>query len=120
MDLEERWDRLLTGLVEAAQVKQPAESDVGRINGLLGSLNLIQPFSWRTWDVPFPQRHEISELSIEDCVKQITRLSRADRTQEGILWMTVRSGVLLELCETAKTRAAGVAISSLAEMSSGE
>jgi hypothetical protein len=107
---------LFEGLKEAARVQSPDEGSVGRVNDLLGSVHLVQPFSWTTWQVPFPSRETIHELSLVDCIKQITRLSRADRTQEGILWGALRSGVLLEICRVAWLQAGGGPVGTLAEL----
>ncbi len=116
LDWDERWSRLFEGLEEAMQVEEPDELRVGRVNGLLRSVLLIQPFSWTTWQEPFPSRDAISELSLVDCIKQITRLSRADRTQEGILWGALRAGVLLEICQVAWKRAGGGPVGTLADL----
>ena len=116
LDWTERWGRLFEGLKEAARVQSPDEGSVGRVNDLLGSVHLVQPFSWTTWQVPFPSRETIHELSLVDCIKQITRLSRADRTQEGILWGALRSGVLLEICRVAWLQAGGGPVGTLAEL----
>ena len=119
LDWTERWGRLFEGLKEAARVQSPDEGSVGRVNGLLGSVHLVQPFSWTTWQVPFPDRETIHELSLVDCIKQITRLSRADRTQEGILWGALRSGVLLEICRVAWVQVGGGPVGPLAELEAG-
>ena len=116
MEWDERWDRVFAGLEEAAQVVEPDEASVGRVNALLGSVRLIQPFDWPNWREPFPQPEQIAHLSLADCIKQVTRLSPADRTQEGILWGALRAGVLLEICRVAKLRAGGGPVGSLADM----
>ncbi len=116
LDWTERWDRLFEGLEAAARVKNPDEMEVVQVKRLLSAVHLVQPFSWTTWQVPFPSRETIHELSLVDCIKQITRLSRADRTQEGILWGALRSGVLLEICRVAWVQVGGGPVGTLAEL----
>ena len=117
-DLALRWRRLYAGLKNAARIKDPTELDVVEINSLLGAVNLIQPFDWNAWAKPFPATEEIGNLSLEDCVRQITRIVRADRTQEGVLWMSIRSGAMFQLTAIAHRRANGEWIPSLAKLSS--
>ena len=117
-DEAERWERVFSGLDELAKIEYPDEAQVGKVNSLLGSVHLIQPFNWRSWNIPFPTTDEIPSLSLVDCVKQITRLCRADRTNEGILWGALRSGILEALCRSAQQRAGGQPIGSLSDLSS--
>ena len=117
-DEAERWERVFSGLDELAKIEYPDEAQVGKVNSLLGSVHLIQPFNWRSWNIPFPTTDEIPSLSLVDCVKQITRLCRADRTNEGILWGALRSGILQALCRSAQQRAGGQPIGSLSDLSS--
>ena len=117
-DEAERWERVFSGLDELAKIEYPDEAQVGKVNSLLGSVHLIQPFNWRSWNIPFPTTDEIPSLSLVDCVKQITRLCRADRTNEGILWGALRSGILEALCRSAQQRAGGQPIGSLIDLSS--
>ena len=115
-DEAERWERVFSGLDELAKIEYPDEAQVGKVNSLLGSVHLIQPFNWRSWNIPFPTTDEIPSLSLVDCVKQITRLCRADRTNEGILWGALRSGILQALCSSAQQRAGGQPIGSLGDL----
>ena len=101
LDWDERWDRVFSGLKEAAQIAEPDEMDVYRAKAPLASVGLIQPFNWMAWNVPFPRPEDIPSLSLPDCVRQVTRLVRAERTQEGVLWAAIRSGALLEICQVA-------------------
>ncbi len=117
-DEAERWERLFSGLDELAKIENPDEIQVGKVNSLLGSVHLIQPFNWTSWNIPFPSTDEIPSLSLSDCVKQITRLSRADRTNEGVLWGALRSGILRALCNSAQQRAGGQRIGPLSDLSS--
>jgi hypothetical protein len=79
------WLRVFDGLAELAQLSWPSEGQVGQLNSLLGSVHMIQPFNWNAWEAPLPALHEIWGLSADDCVKHVTRLSRADRTNEGVV-----------------------------------
>lgn len=119
-DEAERWERLFTGLADFAQIEYPDELQVGRVNGLLGSVHLIQPFKWTSWNVPFPAPEEIAGLTLVDCIKQITRLARADRTNEGILWGALRSGALEALCRTAHERSRGKVVGLLSDLESAD
>ena len=92
--------------------------EVVNINSLLGAVHLIQPFNWNEWGEPFPVEEEIANLSLEDCIRQVTRIARADRTQEGILWLTIRSGVMARICTVAQQKSKGARIPSLAKLSS--
>ena len=120
MDEAQRWGRLFTGLADFAQIEYPHELQVGQVNSLLGSLHLIQPFKWTSWNVPFPSPEEIPGLTLVDCIKQITRLARADRTNEGILWGALRSGALEALCRTANERSGGQIVGLLSDLESEE
>jgi len=119
-DEAERWDLLLTGLKEFAVLEYPNELQVGRVNTLLGSVHLIQPFNWTAWNMPFPDPEEIPSLSLVDCIKQITRLARADRTNEGVLWGALRSGTLEALCRNAYERSGGQAVGLLSDLESAD
>jgi hypothetical protein len=68
---------------------------------------MIQPFNWNAWEAPLPALHEIWGLSADDCVKYVTRLSRADRTNEGVLWGALQGGALTLFCTVARLRCAG-------------
>ena len=114
----ERWERLFSGLTELSKIEDSDELQVGRVNSLLGSVHLIQPFDWMAWNAHLPTTEEIANLSLGDCVKQITRLSRADRTNEGVLWGSLRSGLRLALCRAAQQRSGGHPIGSLSDLSS--
>jgi hypothetical protein len=116
VDVEERWEQLFRGLEEAALIDTPNEIAVARVNVLLGSLHLVQPFNWMSWGAPFPTPDEIDSLSLENCIRHITRVSRADRTNEGVLWSTVQSGVLLAICKVAYRRAEGKTVGSLSDL----
>lgn len=118
MDQAERWEQLFRGLDEFAHIENPTEIQVGEVNSLLGSLHLIQPFNWMSWNGPFPRIDEIASLSLIDCLKQITRISRADRTNEGILWASLRSGILGALCRSAQLHSGGQPISALRDLES--
>jgi len=109
-DLDETWNQLFTSLDDAARIDDPSNLEPTKINGLLASLNLVQPFEWRAWKTPIPALDAIPSLSMNDCVKQITRLVRANRTEEGLLWSSIKSGHLPALCRAARNCAAGQSI----------
>ena len=119
-DETERWESLNSELNELAKIEFPDEFQVGKLNSLLGSVNLIQPFDWMSWSATFPSTEEIASLSLLDCVKQVTRLSRADRTHEGILWGALRAGALEALCLAAYKQSGGRLIGSLRELSTDD
>jgi hypothetical protein len=47
------------------------------------------------------------QLNIYECIQHITRLVRADRTYEGVLYGALRSGLLPALCLVAFQRTEG-------------
>ena len=106
-DLEDKWDELLFSIVVMATGGEPTEVDMAYLNAKIGSLHLVQPFNWNEWAAEFPSREEIAELSLEDCVRHVTRLARLDRFSEGVLLNAVRSGHLMALCMRAKQMANG-------------
>ena len=105
-DTNQVWMRVFDGMAELAQSSWPSEGQVGQLNSLLGSVHMIQPFNWNAWEAPLPQLHEIWGLSADDCVKHVTRLSRADRTNEGVLWSALHGGALTLFCMVARLRCA--------------
>lgn len=117
-DQAERWEQLFAGLDEFSLSETPTELQVAQLNRLLGSVRLIQPFNWTSWSAPFPATGDIATLSLADCIKHITRLSRADRTNEGILWGSLRAGILGALCHAAQLQSAGQSIGVLADLES--
>ena len=118
LSVAERWEQLFTGLEEAATIDTPDEMLLARVNTWLGAVHLVQPFKWVSWGAPFPERAEIPLLSLVDCIKQITRIVRADRTNEGVLWGALQSGALIELCRVAHRHAAGQPIGRLEDLES--
>lgn len=103
-------------LEEANEVENPDEIQVARVGSALGSLGLIQPFRWTSWQAPVPTADEIPLLSLVDCVRQITRVVRANRTHEGVLWAALRSGALAEICRVAQRHTRGEVVSPLPDL----
>ncbi len=95
---EQKWAELIEELLDLATASRPNELEFANFTTKLGALNLVQPFNWRAWEEPFPEPEQARLLDLENAVKQITRICRADRFEEGTLWVTVRSGLLLGLC----------------------
>ena len=98
---EVQWQRLFAGLERAARIEDPSEADVVVMTSLLARVHLIKVFNWRAWEAPYPEESKLLEFSYDDCVKHITRIVRANRTQEGVLWGAIRSGMFAQLCATA-------------------
>jgi len=73
----------------------------------LAALRLIQPFDWMQWPAPPLSELDLDQLDIHDCTRHVTRLVRADRFSENLLFGWIRSGHFRKLCETARRAAAG-------------
>lgn len=119
MSAAERWQKLFEGLEEGARVEYPDELQVAKVAGALGSVGLVKPFRWTSWQVPFPSSEEIQSLSLVDCVRQITRVVRAERTNEGVLWGALRSGALVEMCRVAHRHTQGDVVGPLPDLEPG-
>lgn len=122
IDWRGRWNMLFDGLTEMVEMAEGHDLDElggGHVNALLGSVRLIQPFNWVAWGVPYPTNEEIASLSLLDCVRHITRISRVNRTNEGALADALRSGMLVALCHRARLLANDGPVGTLAEMEAG-
>ena len=97
-DSAQKWEELIEELLVLATASRPSELEFANFHPKLGALNLVQPFNWKAWGEPFPEPEQAKLLDLENAVKQITRICRADRFMEGTLWATVCSGLLLGLC----------------------
>lgn len=115
-DESHKWQQLIDEIAEYSNGSAPDELGVGHVNALLGSVRLIQSFPWPTWGAPMPTIEEIANLSLADCVRHITRISRADRTMEGTIWGSIQSGHLLALCQAAHRLAGNGMVPPLAEL----
>ena len=117
VDLETRWMRLFTELEKSQQSGQWDELHQANIQVLIGALHLVQPFDWPAWAVSVPDAGEsLDHLSLIDCIKHITRIVRADRTNEGVLEWSVTAGVMAELCRVAHHKSQGQPIPSLDDL----
>lgn len=96
-----KWQALFTMLVTSRALGLYSDLGVAQVNSCLGAVRLIQPFNWTNWYEPLPTLDEAKDLSLAQCVKQVTRLVRADRTQEGVLARSIEVGLLEALCRTA-------------------
>lgn len=103
-------------LEESAEIETPDELQVARVGSALGSVGLIRPFNWVSLQVGFPSADEIQALSLVDCVRQVTRIVRANRTNGGVLWAALKSGVLAEICRTAHRHTNGHAVGPLDDL----
>jgi hypothetical protein len=103
-------------MADFAKTEYPTEREVAKLNSMLGSVGLVQPFNWNKWNAPRIEFHEMWFLTLEDCIKFVTRIVRADRTSEGILWGALHAGALTILCTVAHERAAGEPIPSVKDL----
>jgi hypothetical protein len=118
---EQRWQELFTGLAVAKQNPAPSESDLATAVSLLAGVRLIQPFDWMKWQVMAPTLEEIPLVSLADCVRHLTALSRAERFREadvvdGSFWYSLREGRIEAFCETARTATGGEIVPPLEEL----
>lgn len=113
---EEQWRELFELLDQARYVDGPDELHLARVGSALGSVGLVKPFRWTSWRTPFPRVEEIPSLSLTDCVRQVTRIVRADRTNEGILWGALQSGDLAAICRVAHRLNAGEVVGPLDDL----
>ncbi len=115
-ELEVKWTRLFDGMADFAKTDSPTMVEVAKLSSLLGSVGLVQPFNWNAWNAPRIEFHEMWFLTLEDCIKFVTRIVRADRTSEGVLWGALRAGALTILCSVAHERAKGEPIPSIKDL----
>ena len=89
-------------VLESVKIEShPFGLDAALINSHLGAVGLIQTYNWNEWHESIPEPEEVVDMSLIDCVKHVTRLVRADRTQEGILWYSITSGLMGKICSIA-------------------
>lgn len=114
-DMTHKWNVLFQAIAQLAKESQWSELDAGQLSSLLGGVGLVQPFNWNAWRVPSPEIHGLWQLSEQDCIRHVTRIVRADRTNEGVLRSAVKSGRLSVLCTVALGHSLGNRMSSLGE-----
>ena len=113
---EERWQQLFLELQRATDGDAASETEDARVSVLLGAVHLIQPFDWNAWQEPWPSADDVGGLTMEQCVKHVTRIARANRFNEGVLSASIQSGLLASLCRVAYERAAGGRVPALADL----
>ena len=104
---EQRWEDLIAELAEMASAPWPNEVRVAYLMPRFGRLNLVQPFDWMQWQAPMLSEVDIDELTIDDCIRHITRLVRGDRFAENLLAGWIHEGYFRALCEVARREADG-------------
>jgi hypothetical protein len=109
-DLDARWEALIGEIEEFSRSSLHDELQVAQLSVKIGSLHLVQPFNWASWNAPFPLQLEFEYLSLADCVGQITRLVRLNRVSEGVLARAAADGDLMALVVQARKQAGGKAI----------
>lgn len=116
INYEEKWKLLFEALDSVKIESHPFGLDTAFMNSRLGAVGLIQPYNWNAWEVPFPESEEVVDMPLLDCVKQVTRIVRADRTEEGFLWFSITSGILGKICQLAYEKSGGGHIPSLSDL----
>ena len=105
--MTEKWTQLFASVTRAAQSETFESPYLSDVANLLYSLNLVQPFDWSHWGVPFEEPKDLWQLDINDCIRHITRIVRSDRFCEGNLHLATRSGTVAKLCLVAFERTGG-------------
>ena len=104
-------------VLESVKIEShPFGVDAALINSHLGAVGLVQTYNWHEWQEPIPEPAEVADMSLIDCVKHVTRLVRADRTQEGILWYSITSGLMGKICSIAYKNSEAQRIPLLSEL----
>lgn len=106
-ELDAKWETLIADLESQVGSVRWDETQMVSLSIKIGALHLVQPFNWREWAAPAPAREEIPQLSLDDCVRHITRVVRMNRVAEGVLASYAQSGDLLALCVQARKQAGG-------------
>ena len=103
----EKWEDLISELKALALVEEFDEYLALMLISKIGSLNLIQPFDWNSWQVAYPEPEQAHLLDLETAVKHITRICRAERFYQNSIWGPIRSGLLMGLCLVAREHTHG-------------
>jgi hypothetical protein len=114
--ISDKWKKAFELIQNAEQASDSSSFSSAEMSIALGALHLVQPFNWNQWPEPVPSREDVEDLSLLQCIKQVTRIVRADRTNEGVLWGAAHTGLLSGLCTTAQRLSAGQRIPSLQEL----
>lgn len=118
---EIRWQTLFVDLKTQANVINPTDLDLAKINKVLASVRLVQPFDWMAWKVFWPSLDEIPRLSLADCVRHLTRTVRSERFYDAVVtsrrtWVMLQDGSLEALCRTAFLHTGGAIVPPFDEM----
>jgi hypothetical protein len=109
-DIATRWNNLLETLERLERLENSTDlvgKDHLTVVQQLGGLHLVQPFNWNAWGAEMVPVANLGQLDMDDCVRHITRIVRADRFSEGVLAGAVTSGYLRAICTVARDCANG-------------
>lgn len=115
-NLQARWEELLRELLLFSVLPEGSADPLGNSSesaslvSALGALNLIQSFNWNEWLSArggWPDRDEVRDLDILECIRTITALSRSERFNSGTLSSATRTGFLQALVKRAQKLAGG-------------
>ncbi len=112
-DIETTWQQLIDAVTALETKLSHDERDQVAMKQAIAKLHLVQPFDWMQWSAPMLSEVDVDSLSIEDCVRHITRLVRGDRFAENLLAGWIREGYFRTLCEAARRKADGKPVPSL-------
>jgi hypothetical protein len=112
-DIETTWQQLINAIAALETKLSHDERDQVAMKQAIAELHLVQPFNWMQWEAPMLSEVDIDGLSIEDCVRHITRLVRGDRFAENLLADWIHEGYFRTLCEAARRKADGKPVPSL-------
>jgi hypothetical protein len=112
-DYETTWQQLIDEITVLESVAEHDERAYLPMKQCIARLNLVQPFDWMQWQAPMLSEVDIDELSIDDCLRHITRLVRGDRFAENLLAGWIHEGYFRALCEVARREADGKPVPSL-------
>ena len=111
--IETTWQQLIDAVTALETHPTHDERDHVAMKSCIAKLHLVQPFDWMQWQAPMLSEVDIDELSIDDCIRHITRLVRGDRFAENLLAGWIHEGYFRALCEVARREADGKPVPSL-------
>jgi len=106
-DCETTWQQLIDAVAALESKILAQRARLHHDEELPGRLNLVQPFKWMDWTALPISEVDLDQLDIHHCTRHVTRLVRADRFSENLLFGWIRSGHFRKLCEAARRAAAG-------------
>jgi hypothetical protein len=106
--MSQDWQDLLAALEEREAAGMDGAWSAIDIHTLVYALNLVQPFNWPQWSVPPIFDTRPADLSLKDCVRHITRITRQSRFVEGLFEACATEGQLGWLCRRAYELGGGV------------